>query len=145
MKYMEQPWSFEHAVDCPVSHEFVWKFWTQVSNWILDPDIESVELDGPFASGSKGVTLSRSSGKIEWQLASVEPGRSATMELTMPGAIGRFRWTFAKSGSGTRIVQHVSIDGPHAQDFVHVMAPNLENGIPLGMEKLCRKITEAAG
>jgi hypothetical protein len=67
------------------------------------------------------------------------------MEIAMPGATGRFRWTFDKAGTGTRIVQRVSIEGPHAQDFVHAMAPNLENGIPLGMERLCRKITEAAG
>lgn len=141
---MEQPWSFEHAVECPVRTEFVWDFWTEVSNWILDVDIESVKLDGPFASGAKGVTLSRSSGPIEWQLADVEPGRSATMEIVLPGAVGRFRWTFEAVGPGTRIVQRVTIEGPHAHDFVHAMAPSLENGIPLGMEKLCRKIVDAA-
>jgi hypothetical protein len=139
-------WSFEHAVECPVKREFAWKFWTEVSNWILDPDMESVELDGPFATGSKGTTVSRSSGKIEWRLAGVEAGRAATMEIVFPGAIGRFRWTFDPAGAaGTKITQHVSIDGPHAHEFVNVMAPGLENGIPLGMEKLCRKIAEAAG
>jgi hypothetical protein len=137
-------WSFEHAVDCPVKPEFAWKFWTEVSNWILDADLESVELQGPFASGSKGTTVSRSSGTIEWRLADVERGRTATIEIAFPGATGRFRWTFEAAGKGTRITQHVSIEGPHAQDFVHVMSPGLESGIPIGMEKLCRKITEAA-
>ena len=138
-------WSFEHAVECPVRKDFAWKFWTEVNNWILDSDIESVELDGPFANGSKGTTLSRSSGKIEWQLADVEAGRTATMEIPLAGATGRFRWTFEPSGAGTRITQHVSIDGPHAQEFVNVMSAGLEGGIPLGMEKLCRKMAEAAG
>lgn len=141
---MEQPWSFEHAVECPVKPEFAWKYWTKVSNWSLDPDVELVELDGPFANGAKGVTVSRSSGRIDWQLADVEPGRAATMEIVLPGAVGRFHWTFEAAGAGTRIVQRVSIDGPHAQDFVHAMAPSLESGIPLGMDKLCRKIVEAA-
>ena len=141
---MSQPWSFEHAVECPVTRDFAWKYWTTVSNWILDPDVESVVLDGPFASGARGVTLSRSSGKIEWQIADVEPGRAATMELVLPGAVSRFRWLFEDAGKATRIVQRVSIEGPHANDFVQVMSPNLESGIPLGMEKLCRKITDAA-
>jgi hypothetical protein len=138
-------WSFEHAVECPVSQEFAWTFWTKVSNWILDPDLESVQLDGPFENGSKGTSVSRSSGQIDWQLADVEPGRAATVEITFPGAVGRFRWTFETAGKGTRITQNVSIDGPHAQDFVHVMSANLEGGIPIGMDKLCRKIVEAAG
>ena len=138
-------WSFEHAVECAVTKDFAWKFWSDVSNWILDPDIESVTLDGPFANGSRGTTNSRSSGPIEWQLADVEPGRTATVEVTFPGAVGRFRWIFEAAGKSTRITQNVSIDGPHAQDFVHVMAAGLENGIPLGMDKLCRKIVEAAG
>ena len=39
------------TVDCEVTVEFAWDFWTNVKNWILDPDVEAVEIDGPFAPG----------------------------------------------------------------------------------------------
>jgi len=64
---MDEMWAFSHSVKCPVTREFAWRFWTNVSNWRLDADVEAVELNGPFAAGSQGVTLMRSSGRIEWR------------------------------------------------------------------------------
>jgi hypothetical protein len=50
----EPAWAFEHSVDCEVTAEFAWGFWTNVNNWAFDSDIESVEIDGPFAAGARG-------------------------------------------------------------------------------------------
>ena len=57
---MDEVWSYEHSVECPVRAEFAWRFWTDVRNWAMDADVESVKLDGPFASGSRGATITRS-------------------------------------------------------------------------------------
>ena len=54
MPHYEPAWAFEHSIECPVTVEFAWRFRTDVSNWVLDADVESVELDGPFQAGSKG-------------------------------------------------------------------------------------------
>jgi len=37
-------WTFEHTIECSVSSDFAWKFWTKVENWVVDADLESVEL-----------------------------------------------------------------------------------------------------
>jgi hypothetical protein len=43
MPLHEPAWTFEYTIDCAVSAEFAWNFWTQVSNWKLDADVESIE------------------------------------------------------------------------------------------------------
>jgi hypothetical protein len=29
-------WAFEQSVDCRVSRDFAWRFWTKVSNWPVE-------------------------------------------------------------------------------------------------------------
>ena len=137
---MDETYAFEYDIECPVARRFAWRFWTTVSNWAFDSDIESVELKGPFTSGSHGVTNSRSSGRIEWELGSVQPEKRAIVEISVPGASAHFEWLFEDSGSATRITQRVSIKGEHARS----LGQALQQGIPEGMKKLCTKMTESA-
>jgi Polyketide cyclase / dehydrase and lipid transport len=141
---MDEVWTREYTVECPVTREFAWLFWSDVNNWRLDPDIESVELDGPFAAGSRGVTVSRRSGRVEWTLASVQPKASAVIEVPVMGAIAQFRWTFEDVGEGTRIVQRISISGEGPEDIVHFMESMFEKNAPDGMRKLCQEMVKAA-
>jgi hypothetical protein len=137
MSLDEKPWTFEHSTECGVPVEFAWQFWTNVSNWAIDADVESLEIDGPFAAGSRGFTNSRSSGRIEWRIAEVHPGR-AVIEFPLAGAVGRFVWTFKDLGGGrTRMTQRCTIDGEQAAAYANAIGPSLEAGIPAGMQKLC--------
>jgi hypothetical protein len=135
-------WTFEHSVDCGVSAEFAWGFWTNVRNWAMDADVESIEIDGPFAAGSRGITNSKSSGRIEWRIAEVQPGR-AVIEFPLPGAVGRFAWTFVEAGTGVSITQRCTLEGPQAGSFAKAMGPSLEAGIPAGMRELCEAMENA--
>jgi hypothetical protein len=134
-----ETYTFECGVECPVARGFAWRFWTTVSNWAFDSDIESVELNGPFTSGSHGVTMSRSCGRIEWKLSSVQPEKNAIVEISVLGAIARFEWLFEDSGGATRITQRVSIEGENARS----LGQALQRGIPEGMKKLCTKMAES--
>ena len=49
-------YEFEHSVVTSANVDFAWKVWTDVSNWLFDKSIESVRLNGPFATGTTGVT-----------------------------------------------------------------------------------------
>ena len=129
----EPAWTYEHSADCEVTVEFAWNFWTNVKNWALDADIESVELDGPFAAGARGFTNSKSSGRIEWRLVEVRVGRAA-IEFPLPGAVGRC----------TRITQRWTLAGEQADAYAKAVAAGLEAGILAGMTKLCRTIEDAA-
>ena len=133
---MQEIWSFEHSVDCHTPAEFAWMFWTDVRNWVLDADVASIELDGPFAVGTNGVTHSKSAGRIEWRITEVKPGRAA-LEFPGPGVLATFEWTFEPLGNDTRIVQRARLTGEHAPAHVLNIARSLEAGIPAGMRKLC--------
>jgi hypothetical protein len=137
---MNETYAFEHAIECSVARRFAWRFWTTVSNWAFDSDIESVELNGPFAAGSHGVTMSRSSGRIEWKLSHVQPGKSAIVEISVTGANAQFEWLFEDSESATKITQRVRIEGENARP----LGQALQQGIPGGMKKLCLKMVESA-
>jgi len=114
---MDEEWTFEDTVECSVSKEFAWNFWTNVSNWTLDADIISVQLEGPFAVGVNGVTPTKSSGRIGWRVAELQPGR-AVLEFPVPGAVARFAFTFEDVEGRTRIRQQVSLSGEEASAYV---------------------------
>lgn len=135
-------WTFEHSVDCAVPIDFAWRYWTDVKNWALDADVESVEIDGPFAAGACGITNSKSSGYIKWQIAEARVGQ-AVIEFPLDGATGRFVWTFEDAGERTRITQRCSLEGEQADGYAEAIGPSLEAGIPEGMAKLCRAMEEA--
>ena len=113
---MDEVWSYEHSVECPVRAEFAWRFWTDVRNWAMDADVESVKLDGPFASGARGATITRSRGRVEWRLADVEAGRSAIIEFPVEGAVAQVRWIFEDLGERTRLTQRIGLVGEGADN-----------------------------
>ena len=134
------PLTFEHHIECAVNPEVAWMFWTDPRNWALDPDVASVELHGPFASGSEGTTESRSAGKICWKLRSVGKDKSAVIEVPLPDGLADFHWRFDPCPRGTRITQRVSLEGPQAEAYFDL----LKSGIPAGMAKLAQAIESSA-
>ena len=141
---MDEAWATEYSVECPVPRDFAWQFWTDVNNWRLDSDIESIELRGPFAAGSRGVSNTRSTGRIEWRLVSVQPKTGAVLEIPVQGCCVQFRWRFDDLGERTRMTQRISLAGEGAVSLVSAIAPMLESNIPGGMKKLCEAMTKAA-
>jgi hypothetical protein len=143
MLQYEPAWTFEHSIDCGVTAGFAWNFWTNVSNWALDPDVESIEIDGPFAAGTQGFTNSKSSGRVEWRIVEAQTGR-AVIEFPLSGAVGRFVWTFEDTGERARITQRCTLAGEQAESYAKAVGPSLEAGIPAGMRKLCETMENAA-
>ena len=128
-------WAFEHSVQAQVTPDVAWAFWTDVHNWRFDPSLESVDLDGPFAAGARGVTKPRRGEPIEWSIREAAPGL-AVIELPLPGALVEFHWTFAPVEGGTRITQRVTLSGAGSGQYLGVAESQLAVGIPEGMRKL---------
>ncbi|MGH9834184.1 MAG: hypothetical protein ACREBD_29945 [Blastocatellia bacterium] len=135
---------FEHSVECQVSRDFAWRFWTNVANWTFDTSVESVTLDGPFAAGAKGVTKPRGQEPVEWRLTEVQDRSGAVIEVALPGVTVRFRWRFEDAADGgVRMTQRATLEGERAADYAEAMS-QLEWGIPQGMQKMAEVITQAA-
>ena len=139
-----QEWVFEHTIECRVSVQFAWNFWTNVRNWKLDADVDSIEIQGEFAAGTRGVTYSKSSGKIDWHITELVPQRRAVLEIPAPGAVARFAWTFEGVEGRARITQRASLCGERMATYAESIGPALQMGIPEGMRKLCEAMETAA-
>jgi hypothetical protein len=143
MNRQEPAWTFEWSIECRVAVEFAWNFWTNVSNWALDADVESIEIDGPFTAGAQGVTHSKSSGRMEWRIVEAQAG-SAVIEFPLSGAVGRFAWIFEPTEAGARIAQCCTLEGERADAYAKEFGPSLAAGMPAGMRKLCAAMENAA-
>lgn len=138
-------YEFAHIIECPVGRDFAWRFWSDVGNWAaVDPAVESVTLNGPFAAGTRGTTKPLGSPPVGWELIEVQAGKSAAIGLSVPGAVVRFFWAFEDAASGgTLITQRVTLEGERAGDYLTGMA-ELERGIPEGMGSLVRGMVRSA-
>jgi Polyketide cyclase / dehydrase and lipid transport len=141
---MDEAWAFECSVECPVAAEFAWQFWTDPDTWRLDADVDAVERNGPFAAGTSGATITRSSGRVEWRIVDVQEGAGAVIEVPVERAVARFQWTFEDLGGRTRITQRASLSGEGAADLANQMAAMFEPTMPAGMRKLCEAMAKSA-
>jgi hypothetical protein len=137
-------YTFEYSIDCPVTKDFAWQFWTNVDNWArVDPVVEAVEIDGLFAAGTNGVTQIKGSSPVEWKLIEVKNVETATIEILAPGAAIRFHWVFRESStSSTVITQYVTLAGERAADYLEGIK-QLEQNLPAGMNRLAEAIVKA--
>ncbi|OKK21834.1 polyketide cyclase [Streptomyces sp. CB00455] len=47
-------WDYEHSIETGATPEAVWGLWADVKNWgTWNAEIEKIEIDGPFAPGSR--------------------------------------------------------------------------------------------
>ncbi len=107
----------EHGrtMEAGASPERVWRIWSDVSTWpAWNPDVLSIAIDGPFATGTTGRMTTKAGGTHAIALAAVQPGRSFRLE-TSPVPLGRFafRCEVRPAGSGaSTISQSITIGGP---------------------------------
>jgi hypothetical protein len=130
-------YEFRKSIEVNVGKASAWQFWTNVENWRLDPDVESVNLNGLFQIGTCGTTKSRSAGIVRWQITEVCEQESATIEIPLPGATVRFSWQFEElTEAKTKLTQQIVLEGEEAEAYVTQLGAGFEQGIRDGMQKL---------
>jgi Polyketide cyclase / dehydrase and lipid transport len=138
---MSKPaWEFEHSVECNAPPRFAWGYWTDVANW-NDPPAK-FHLDGPFEAGSRLMTRLPDQ---TWHsiIRDVSPGREATIEMQLQGAVLSFHWRFEEvSKERTRITQRLALGGANAKSFL-AQVTVFEQSIPDGMKKVVAAIEGA--
>lgn len=138
-------WTFEHTVTVAASAPDAWRFWSNVENWAFDAAIEWVKLEGPFETGSVGVTKSHGQEPTRWTLHEVQNGKSAVIEMTLQGSVARFAWDFeAVSPDRSHLHQRISLVGETVTDYPPEMRRGIEAGFVEGMTKLAREIERAS-
>lgn len=138
----EVAWEMTYSVETDAGSEFAWRYWSDVRNWD-DPPAE-FELDGPFVDGARGVTRIAGQATMHWMVRDVNPGKSATIEMQLDGAVMSFSWKVEGiAGGRTRLTQHAVLRGEKAEALLEQVKV-LDRTLPEGMKKLAGKIGEAA-
>jgi Polyketide cyclase / dehydrase and lipid transport len=136
-------WEYQYSVEIDAHPEFTWLFWTNVSNWReLEPGVE-FELDGPFAAGTRGSTRMPGQEPRHWLIRAVDPGRSWTQEISLPGAAFMVSMQFEDVVKGrTRITQRLWLEGDGAEAFIDDVRL-FETTTPDGLKRIAAIIEQA--
>ena len=140
-------WEWKHSVIANTNRETVWEFVSNIDNMarIEGDAVESMTLDGPFQTGTRGATKVRGQEPTHWRLAEVKPPERATYEMELSRAVVRFVWTYEEWSDGrTRLTQHIVLEGPGAEAYVPFMEEHFVGNIPKGMERLAEEVARYA-
>jgi hypothetical protein len=138
----EAEWLLEHSEVTTASPEFVWEYWTDVSNWVDPP--ASFKLDGPFVAGSRGVTLLPDRDPFGWFIEEVQPGRAYTIGSELDGAVLLCHWRFDPvPGSGTRLTQRIGVAGREAARHAADVRSGFEPTLAAGMKRIALQLSHA--
>jgi hypothetical protein len=136
------PWEITHSVETNASPAFAWHYWTNIANWD-DPPAE-FELDGPFATGSRGRTRLPGQEPLPWLIREVTPPDTATIEMSLDGATLSFEWRFVGLADGrTRLIQRIVLNGEKADMYLSQVKAAFTANLPDGMNRLASAMAKA--
>lgn len=107
-------WDCEQSAFTNASRTVVWAYWSDLSNHAkMEPGVERIELDGPFATGTTGRTIG-TEFQQEWKLTDVVEGRRFGITGYTPDGSGMltFSWNFEDEDGGTRLTYRIAASGP---------------------------------
>jgi hypothetical protein len=132
----------EYSVEVDVSPSFAWNWRTDIKNW-LDPPAE-FQLDGPFASGSRGMTRFPGQEPLRWQLRDVRPTTAFVIDLPLDGAVLSFVWNFGPGlNHGTRMTQRIVLSGDNANAYVNKVRTGFGSTLEDGMRRIAEALVRA--
>ena len=132
----------EHSIEVDVSPSFAWNWRTDIKNWV-DPPAQ-FQLDGPFASGSWGMTRFPGQEPLRWQLREVRPPTAFVIDMPLDGAILSFEWDFEPvSNHGTRMTQRIVLSGDNATAYVEQVRAGFGSTLEAGMRRIADALVRA--
>lgn len=131
----------ERSVETTASPQAVWKVWSDTPTWQeWNPDVQSMALNGPFATGTTGVMKTKQ-GTRQIVLSDVAPGRSFRLETSViPLTRFIFDCKVAAGPSGrTTVSQSVTVGGPLGGIVGGMMSKQIADTFPPLLRGLARK------
>ncbi len=136
---------YGESVESTASPDRVWKVWSDTSTWgEWNPNVTTMEMHGPFQSGTSAVMNTPSNQHHKMRLLDVEPGKGFALETSViPGTTFRFNCRIEPSGTGSRLGQWVEVKGPLG--FLGFMfGPNVSKEFGTLLRNLAKKAEATA-
>ena len=135
-------WEYEHSVESAATAAEIYRFYEDVAlrpQW--DRSVESMTIDGPFASGASGVMVIEDQGAVPFIITEAVKDQGFTDQTTLQDAGLTLRFTHELAGlatGGTRITHRLAITGPNADTTAEEIGPVVVADFPKAMTALAR-------
>ena len=125
-------WEYEYAAETSASPEAIWRLWADVETWReWNADIETVELQGPFAEGSTIAMTPVGQETVYLRLAEVRENELFVDEAEIGGATLRTTHRLDPLGDGRlRVSYRMEITGPAADELGPELGPAITSDFP---------------
>lgn len=134
-------WEYEHSITtAAAAAEALWARWADVATWAeWNADIEKVELDGPFAAGSRITMTPRGDEPVVLRLAEVRENETFVDVAQFGGVVIRTMHRLERLDvKRTRITYRTEITGPVADELGPRVGPAITADFPATMAALVR-------
>jgi len=131
-------WEYEHAIETSVAAEALWRCWADVAGWpAWNPDVEKVELDGPFAVGGVITMTPHGQEPVVLRIAEARENELFVDEAEFEGVVVRTMHRADRLPDGrTRVVYRTQITGPAAGALGPQIGPAITADFPETMAAL---------
>jgi uncharacterized protein YndB with AHSA1/START domain len=125
-------WEYEHTAVTDAPAELLWQRWSDVTGWPeWNAGIERIEIDGPFAAGTRFRMTPPGDEAIAMTITRVEPGVEFVDEMDGGDFVVRTMHRLEDIGDGrTRIRYRTEIDGPAAGSVGPEIGPAITADFP---------------
>src|SRR5436305_445759 len=120
-------WFSEYAQETTATREQIWRVWADVEQWpTWNPDIEQIELSGPFAAGSRIVMKPFGEEPVELRIAAANEPSCFVDEADLGQIVVRTTHRAARlDDERTRITYRMEITGPQADTLGPEVGPQI--------------------
>ena len=131
-------WEYEHAVEAAAAPEAVWRLWSDVENWgTWNPGIERIEIDGPFAAGTRILMTPPGEDPVPLVIAEAVENERFVDEARFGDLLLRTTHRIEPVDSGRiRVVYRMEITGPGSGEAGPQMGPGITADWPETMAAL---------
>lgn len=128
-----------HAETTAAPPAAVWSWYADPGRWPRwDTGLAAVELDGAFASDTRGRVTLPGGRRGRLRLHDVEPGTSFTDVVSLPLLRITTAHTLTAVGPRTRIEHTVALGGALARLFPRLMSQPVRRALPVSVARLAR-------
>ena len=125
-------WVTEHSVETTAPPEAIWRQWSDVDRWPeWNGDIERIEVDGPFAVGSRIRMVPVGDEPVELRIAEVVEPELFVDEADLGEIVVRTIHRVEQLvGERTRVTYRMEITGPAADTVGPQVGPEISGDFP---------------
>jgi hypothetical protein len=141
-------WTYEHSAEAGATPQTVWNCYRDVASWPeWNAAVGTIELDGPFATGTTGRLTPPGAGPLPFRIveATENSGYVSETEIAETVTLRSTNQLTALPDGRTRIELRVELVGPAAEFFGKSFGPQLSAGVPKTVETLARRAETLAG